>query len=201
MDRSKGTEMSDQAGARYDGAGYPEPPAVGDEASTLLGSLERQRATFAWKCADLDRVGLRATLPPSTVSLGGLLKHLAYMEDINFTRDLAGRDVPEPWRSVDPEAEDWEWWSAAEDDPAELHALWSAAVARSRSAVAEALTARGMDGTSTTASGKAQSLRRLLVDMVEEYARHTGQADLLRESVDGRVGEDPPGAPYPYRVT
>ena len=186
-----------------DGApGYPEPPAVGDEASTLLGSLERQRATFAWKCADLDEAGLRATLPPSTVSLGGLLKHLAYMEDLNFTRDLVGRDLPEPWRSANRDADqDWEWRSAADDRPEELHALWGEAVDRSRSAVADALAERGMDGLSTTASGKAQSLRRLVVDMVEEYARHTGQADLLRESVDGRVGEDPPGTPYPYRVT
>ena len=77
-----------------DRPGYPEPPAVGDEASTLLGSLERQRVTLAWKCADLDEAGLRATLPPSTVTLGGLLKHLAYMEDVNFTRDRrrAGED-------------------------------------------------------------------------------------------------------------
>ena len=183
-------------------AGYPEPPAVGDEASTLLGSLERQRATFAWKCADLDEAGLRATLPPSTVTLGGLLKHLAYMEDVNFTRDLAGRDLHEPWRSADWEAdEDWEWHSAANDSPDELYALWAAAVARSRSAVADALVRRGMDGLSTTSSGKEQTLRRLHVDLVEEYARHTGQADLLRESVDGRVGEDPPGSPYPYAVT
>jgi hypothetical protein len=187
---------------RDDAPGYPEPPAVGDEASTLLGSLERQRATLAWKCADLGAAGLQATLPTSAVTLGGLLKHLAYMEDLNFTRDLAGRDLPEPWRSADRDAEeDWEWRSAADDGPDELRALWRAAVERSRSAVAGALTAGGMDGLSTTASGKSQSLRRLLVDMIEEYARHTGQADLLRESVDGRVGEDPPGTPYPYQVT
>jgi len=185
-----------------DRPGYPEPPAVGDEASTLLGSLERQRATLAWKCADLDEAGLRATLPPSAVTLGGLLKHLAYMEDVNFTRDLAGRELPEPWRSADWEAdEDWEWHSAADDSPEELHDLWEAAVARSRWAVRDALARRGMAGLSTTPSGTEQTLRRLLVDLVEEYARHTGQADLLRESVDGRVGEDPPGTPYPYVVT
>src|SRR4051794_18236420 len=65
-----------------DDQGYPEPPAVGDEASTLLGSLERQRETLAWKCADLDLAGLRATVGVSSVTLGGLLKHLAFMEDI-----------------------------------------------------------------------------------------------------------------------
>lgn len=183
-----------------DEQGYPEPPAVGGEAPTLLGSLERQRATLAWKCADLDAAGLRASIGASSVTLGGLLKHLAYMEDINFTRDLAGRDLPPPWNGVDWNTDrGWEWRSAAQDPPEQLYALWRDAVARSRSAVTDAL-AGGLDGVSYTASGKGQSLRRLLVDMIEEYARHTGHADLIREWVDGRVGEDPPGKPYPYAV-
>lgn len=180
--------------------GFPEPPFIGDEPATLLGSLERQRATLAWKCADLDTAGLRASLHPSSVTLGGLLKHLAYMEDINFSRDLAGRDLPAPWNGVDWSTDKgWEWRTASENTPEELYALWDAAVARSRSAVADALARGGMDGLSRT-GGKTQRLRRLLVDMIEEYARHTGQADLIRESVDGRVGEDPPGMPYPYEV-
>ncbi len=179
---------------------YPEPPAVGGEADTLLGSLERQRATLSWKCADLDGAGLSAALPPSTVTLGGLLKHLAYMEDINFTRDLAGLDLPAPWAQARSGVRDWEWSSAGDDSPSELRRLWSEAVERSRSAVAETLTAGGVDSQFTTAGGRPCTLRRLLVDMIEEYARHTGQADLIRESVDGRVGEDPPGRPYPYSV-
>jgi hypothetical protein len=184
-----------------DEPGYPEPPAVGSEAEMLLGSLERQRATLAWKCADLDAAGLRMGVGASSVTLGGLLKHLAFMEDINFSRDLAGRDLPPPWNGVDWRTEaGWEWRSAAEDSPDQLYALWRDAVARSRSAVAEALADGGLDGLSYSPSGKAQSLRRLLVDMIEEYARHTGHADLIRESVDGRVGEDPPGKPYPYRT-
>ena len=81
--------------------GYPEPPAAGDEAETLLGSLERQRVTFAWKAEGLGAEGLRATLPPSSVILGGLLKHLAFMEDLNFTRDLAGLQLGQPWTAVD----------------------------------------------------------------------------------------------------
>jgi uncharacterized damage-inducible protein DinB len=180
--------------------GYPEPPAVGSEAATLVGSLERQRATLAWKCADLDAAGLRARLGPSAVTLGGLLKHLAYMEDINFSRDLGGGDLPAPWNAVDWSTDaGWEWRSASENTPDELYALWEDAVARSRSAVMDSLAHDGMDGLSRTPSGRAQTLRRLLVDMIEEYARHTGQADLIRESVDGRVGEDPPGKPYPYQ--
>jgi len=95
---------------------------------------------------------------------------------------------------------------AGEDTPEQLSALWEGAVDRSRSAVTEALDAGGLDGLlSNTPSGRPRSLRRLLVDMIEvdmieEYARHTGHADLIRESVDGRVGEDPPGRPYPYQI-
>jgi hypothetical protein len=111
--------------------GYPEPPAVGDEVATMLGSLERQRATLAWKCADLDATGLQASVGASSVTLGGLLKHLAYMEDINFSRDLAGRELPAPWNGVDWEAdENWEWHSARDDGPADLYTLWADAVAR-----------------------------------------------------------------------
>lgn len=81
-----------------------------------------------------------------------------------------------------------------------LNALWHDAVARSRSAVAAALARGGMAGLSRTPAGAEFALRRLLVDMIEEYARHTGHADLLRESIDGRTGEDPPGPPHPYRL-
>lgn len=180
--------------------GYPEPPPVGGEADTLLGSLERQRATFAWKCADLDSQGLRRTAGASLMTLGGLLKHLAYMEDLNFTRELAGRELPVPWSEVNWQTDSgWEWRSAATDSPAVLYALWESAVTRSRSAIAAAVDDGGLDAVRHPAGGSPQSLRRLLVDMIEEYARHTGHADLIREAVDGRVGEDPPGSPYPYR--
>jgi hypothetical protein len=68
-------------------------------------------------------------------------------------------------------------------------------------AVSDALAGGGMDGLFHTPGGSAFTLRRLLADMIEEDARHTGQADLIRESVDGRVGEDPPGKPHPYRLS
>lgn len=182
-----------------DEAGYPEPPAVGSEADTLVGSLERQRATLAWKCAGLDADGLRASVGVSLVTLGGLLKHLAFMEDINFTRDLSGRPLPSPWTEIDPGIDgDRAWSSAAADSPGELYTLWADAVTRSRRAVSAALTAGGLDLVYQAPDGNDVSLRRLLVDMIEEYARHTGQADLIREAVDGRVGEDPPGRPYSY---
>jgi len=175
----------------------PEPPLAGDETATLLGSLERERAIFAWKCGGLDATGLRARLAPSSMTLGGLLKHLALVEDEYFSRKLLGRDLGPPWDTVDWDADpDWEWHSAGQDSPGQLYALWRDAVARSRSAVTEALADGGLDRLATgitSSSGESPSLRRILIDLIEEYARHAGHADLLRESVDGLTGEDPPG--------
>ena len=181
--------------------GFPEPPAVGDEAATLVGSLERQRATFAWKCADLAGGELSARLSSSGLSLGRLLKHLAYMEDLNFTWGLAHAELPRPWADVDAAARSqWVFDSADQDSPESLHGWWHAAVGRSRAAVREALERGGPGATYRYGEGQVATVRRLLVDMIEEYARHTGQADLLREAVDGRVGEDPPGPAVPFTL-
>jgi hypothetical protein len=174
--------------------GRPEPPVAGDETATLLGSLERQRAILAWKCGGLDAAGLRATHPPSTITLGGLLKHLANVEDDYFSARLLGREPGPPWDAVDWDADpEWDWHSAAGDTADQLMALWQDAVARSRSAVTEALADGGLDRLARPwPDGRAPSLRRIMIDMIEEYARHAGHADLIRESVDGLVGEDPP---------
>jgi Protein of unknown function (DUF664) len=174
---------------------HAEPPLAGDETSTLLGSLERQRATLAWKCGGLDGDGMRATLAPSTITLGGLLKHLALVEADVFSIKLLGRSPGPPWDKVDWDADpDWDWRSAADDSPEQLMTLWQQAVARSRDLTAEALEDGGLDrrGAVTDSNGESPSLRRLLIDLIEEYARHVGHADLIRESVDGLVGEDPP---------
>jgi uncharacterized damage-inducible protein DinB len=174
----------------------PEPPVAGDETATLLGALDRQRFYLGWKCGGLDADGLRATLAPSAITLGGLLKHLALVEDDYFSRRLLGRDLGPPWDAVDWDADpDWEWHSAAQDTPEQLLTLWQGAVARSRSAVSEALASGGLEQPArfTWPDGRAPSLRRILIDLIEEYARHVGHADLIRESVDGLVGEDPPG--------
>jgi uncharacterized damage-inducible protein DinB len=183
-----------------DEQGRPEPPVAGDETATLLGSLERQRATLAWKCGGLDAAGLRATLAPSSMTLGGLLKHLALVEADYFSRRLLGRNPGPPWDTVDWDADpDWEWHSAAEDTPEQLLALWQDAVARSRSVVTEALARGGLEQLAryTNSRGESPSLRRILIDLIEEYARHVGHADLIRESVDGLVGEDPPRGQSP----
>jgi len=178
----------------FDGV-LTEPPSNGDEADTLVGSLERQRRTFAWKC-DADADGLRATVGASTLTLGGLLKHLALVETHYFSEKLWGRPMSAPFDGIDFDTDpEWEFRTAADDSPEELKKLWSDNVLASRELLAEALADDGLDFTwrSPWPDGVAPSLRRMLVDLVEEYARHTGHADLIRESVDGVVGEDPPG--------
>jgi uncharacterized damage-inducible protein DinB len=172
--------------------GRPEPPHAGDETATLLGFLDYQRATFAWKCTGVDAAGLTATVGVSTMTLGGMLKHLALVEEDWFSGWLRGRATPAPWDTVDWDADrDWEWHTAAQDSPEQLMALWQDAVARSRSAVTEALAEGGLDQLArrTWRDGGAPSMRWIVVHMIEEYARHNGHADLIRESVDGETGE------------
>jgi uncharacterized damage-inducible protein DinB len=172
--------------------GRPEPLPAADEVATLLGFLDYQRATLGWKCAGVDAAGLTATVGASTMTLGGLLKHMAYVESDWFSRALYGRDRVPPWDTVDWKADpDWEWHSAAEDTPEQLFALWEGAAANSRVLVADALPDGGLDRLAARKwpDGTAVNLRWILVHMIEEYARHNGHADLLRESVDGSTGE------------
>jgi uncharacterized damage-inducible protein DinB len=175
-----------------DEQGRPEPPLAAGEAGTLLGFLEFQRATLEWKCAGLDATGLRATTAASSMTLGGILKHISYVEDYWFSRSLHGQEAAPPWNTVDWKATpDWDWESAGADSTAQLHALWHDTMDRSRALVAAALAAGGLDQLAkrTWPDGRAPSLRWILCHMIEEYARHNGHADLLRESVDGETGE------------
>ncbi len=179
----------------YSADTWPEPPLAGTEAEAVLGALERQRATLEWKCSGLDAAGLGATSGSSSLTLGGLLKHLAHVEDSHFARLWLDVPAGEPWASVDWEGDpDWAHRTAGDHTPDELLALWRDSVARSRAIVAEALAEGGLDqlGRYVTRGGERPNLRRILLDLIEEYARHAGHADLIRESVDGLVGEDPP---------
>ena len=172
-----------------------EPPLAGTEVEHLLGALDRLRATFRWKAGGLDSDGLQTRIGAATLTLGGLLKHLALVEDHNTTVKLSGEPLGPPWDpTVWDDDPDWEFTSAAQDSPDELYALWDAAVERSRARVEVALGNGGVDQLihASDDEGNHASLRRLLCDLIEEYGRHTGQADLLREAVDGLVGEDPP---------
>jgi len=175
-----------------DDQGRPEPPITGDEVATLVGFLDYQRATLAWKCAGLDAAGLRTKIAASSMTLGGILKHMAGVEDSWFSRWLHGREPAPPWDAVDWKADrDWDWNSAADDTPEQLHALWQDAVARSRSLINEAVANGGLDQLAkrTWPTGESPSLRWILTHMIEEYARHNGHADLLREAIDGETGE------------
>ena len=173
-----------------------EPPLAGSEEEHLRGALDRLRATFRWKADGLDASGLQARIGASSLTLGGLLKHLAVVEDVTFTDKLSGEPIGEPWESSWRGGPDWPFTSAAEDTPRELYALWEGAVERSRARLDAALDdgVGGLDQLVHVSSedGRHASLRRLVCDLIEEYGRHTGHADLLREAVDGRAGEDPP---------
>jgi hypothetical protein len=180
-----------------------EPPLAGTEAEHLVGALDRLRATFRWKADGLDADGLQARIATSSLTLGGLLKHLALVEDHYFTTKLSGEAVGAPWDAVDWDADsDWEFTSAASDSPDELYALWDGAVERSRARLEKALADGGLDQLvhASDGAGHHASLRRLVCDLIEEYGRHTGHADLLREAMDGRVGEDPPDQWRPRTV-
>jgi hypothetical protein len=171
-----------------------EPPLAGTELEHLVGALERLRTTFRWKADGLDSAGLNTRVGASALTLGNLLKHLAVVEDFMFTDKLTGKSIGEPWESIWQGGLDWPFTSAADDTPAQLYAFWEDAVERSRTRLSEALARGGLDQLVDAADddGNHASLRRLVCDLIEEYGRHTGHADLLREAVDGRVGEDPP---------
>ena len=175
---------------------YPwEPPLAGSETEHLVGALDRLRTTFRWKADDLDAAGLQTRVGASSLTLGGLLKHLAAAEDYHFTTKLRGEPIGAPWDTTGWDgSDDWDFTSAADDTPDELYALWDGAVERSRARLDGALADGGLDQLvhASAADGRHASLRRLVCDLIEEYGRHTGHADLLREAVDGLVGEDPP---------
>ena len=177
------------ADVERDEYGRPEAPLAGSEVETLLGFLDHQRATLAWKCADLDDDQLRRPLHPTSMTLAGMLKHLTRVED-NWFSDVVGEGQPlEPWASM-PWGAEWE--NHAADAGVELRRSWEARVEASRRVVSAQLETgpRALDATHPAWGGQGRpSLRWVLVHMIEEYARHNGHADLLRESIDGQTGE------------
>ena len=169
--------------------GRPEMPIAGSEAETLLGFLDYQRATLEWKCRGLGDAQLRSTLPPTAITLAGLLKHLARVEDYWFSEVVAEQPTLEPWAGMPWAAE---WQNHEEHTGDELRRLWSERVAASRRVVATELEAgeAGLSATHPAWDGQGRpSLRWVLTHMIEEYARHNGHADLLRQSIDGETGD------------
>jgi uncharacterized damage-inducible protein DinB len=166
-----------------------DPPATGSELEQITGFLDFLRATVLWKAEGLDAEQFRRSLPPSSLTLGGLLHHLALVEESWFEERFSGLPTREPWSGVDWKADpDWEFRTAADHDPDELRQRYRDACERSRAVVARA---DGLDQLSVRAwpDGTHWNLRWMLLHMIEETARHAGHADLLRESIDGAVGE------------
>ena len=175
-----------------DRARMETPPQAG-ELEMLTAFLARQRELLAWKCGGVDPDGLQLKVAASAMTMGGLLKHMALVENYWFVQWMLDERPGTPWEDVDWKADrDWDWTSAADDSPEELFALWRAAVARS-----DQIAAQAADGLDTVArksppdGWQAPTLRWVLLHLIEEYARHVGHADLMREAYDGEVGEDP----------
>jgi uncharacterized damage-inducible protein DinB len=165
-------------------AGGAEPEG---ERATLLDYLRRYRVTMEMKCADLDAAQLaRRSVPPSTMSLLGLVRHMADVERHWFREVMAQADAPALYWSDDVQDADW---LGAVADPAVVDDAWRAW--REEVAFAEKFLADSPDlgVTATMRDGTIVELRNVLVHMIEEYARHCGHADLLRERIDGRVGQ------------
>src|SRR3954464_16026204 len=168
-------------------------PTLGDERTTLVEALRCQRLTLEMKCSDLDAEAMaRRSIEPSTMSLLGLVRHLAEMERAGFRVMMAGQDVPRLYCSASDRDGDFD---GAVPDPqvvAEAWDAWRAEVDFAERFVAEApsLDITGDDPLNQHGSGGgSMSLREALVGVIEEYARHMGHADLLRERIDGRIGQ------------
>lgn len=168
-------------------------PHLGDERTTLTESLRKQRLTLELKCAGLDAEAMaRRAVEPSTLSLLGLVRHLAEVERATFRRLMAGDDAPRLYGSPsDPDGD----FDGAAADPALVAEAWDAWHAEVEFATRFVAAAPRLDATADDlanqhgSGGGAISLRELLVGTIEEYARHMGHADLLRERIDGRLGQ------------
>ncbi len=172
-----------------------DPPLAADEATMLRAWLDFHRDTLRWKASGLTQEQLAQPLAPSTMTLGGLVKHMALVESNWFEVVLVGEEkMMPPFDAVDWDADrDWDWHSAADDSPEELTAILDEAVRRSDAITDKALA--GPDGLDTASKRTSRredapfTLRWILLHMIEEYARHNGHADLIREAVDGQVGD------------
>ena len=161
-----------------------EPPGVADERTLLTGFLDYHRDTLAWKCSGLSEEQLKLrSAEPSSMSLLGMLRHLTEVERGWFNRGIAGEDTPPLY--YDDEDQDGDWNRLDAHSVTEVFEAWQAACARSR----EITAAHELDFEASRGDFTF-SLRWVLLHMIEEYARHNGHADLIRERIDGvAIGE------------
>ncbi|HLZ38451.1 MAG TPA: DinB family protein [Mycobacteriales bacterium] len=164
-----------------------KPDPCGPELRQLTRFLDYQRETVLQKTAGLTREQLARPLPPSSLTLAGLLNHLALVEDWWFRMRFLGLPPAEEWVHADWDSDpDWEFHTAVDLEPDELRRRYTDACARSRAVVDDI---GDLDRLSVVAPDVRQwDLRWVLLHMIEETARHAGHADLLREAVDGTVG-------------
>ena len=167
----------------------PEPPTRGQERETLVGFLRWQRETLALKCSGLSPEQLaRRSIEPSTMSLLGLLRHMADVERGWFRWFMAGEDAPDRFSTDDDPDAAFDGAAADPDVVAEAWDAWRAEITFADDLVARAPDLDVLGARSDPWRGR-MSLRWVLVHMIEEYARHNGHADLLRERIDGRLGQ------------
>lgn len=168
-------------------------PRLGDERTTLTEALRKQRLTLELKCAGLDADAMaRRSVEPSTMSLLGLVRHLAEVERSTFRCLMARQDAPRLYATDEDRDADFNGAVADPDVVAQAWKAWRAEVdfATHWVAAAPSLDVRAEDASNEHGSGGGQiSLREVLVGMIEEYARHLGHVDLLRERIDGRLGQ------------
>ena len=168
-----------------------EPPFVADERTTLEGWLEYHRATLEYKCSSLSAAQLaERSVPPSTLSLLGLVRHMAEVERNWFRRVFAGDEDAGPIYYSDDDP-DGDFDNVTADVVAEGFATWHDEIERARTIVgdADSLDARSVGRPRDDPRGGAVSLRWIITHMIEEYARHNGHADLLRQLIDGETGD------------
>jgi uncharacterized damage-inducible protein DinB len=161
-------------------------PRLGGERATLTEFLRSQRLTLELKCVGLDAGQMACrSVEPSTMSLLGMVRHMAEVERKWFRIGFADRAVSNRYQTLDDPDGDF---NGAVPDPAVVEEAWTAW--RGEVAFAdEFIDDHDFDFVGKDSQGEPVSLRELLVHMIEEYARHNGHADLLRERIDGRVGE------------
>jgi hypothetical protein len=193
MARTRRADMFTADGAPSDDDPRENGPSLGDERTTLVEALRCERLTLELKCAGLDAEAMaRRSVEPSTMSLLGLVRHLAEVERATFRKMMAGQDAPRLYISETDRDGDFDGAVADPQVVAQAWEAWRAEVDFATRFVAEApsLDITGDDPLNQHGSGGGQmSLREVLVGMITEYARHMGHVDLLRERIDGRIGQ------------
>ncbi|WP_372349904.1 DinB family protein [Streptomyces sp. KL116D] len=188
------TTTADASGPTRRGDVFPAPasesrfhtPATGDERRMLAAFLTAQRTTLELKCAGVEAELATRSVTPSTLSLLGLVRHLTDVERRWFRQVLAGQDAPALYSAPDDPDGDFD--GARDADPAAVAAAWSAWRAECAFADRFLAEAPDLDVEGTDSWRGTVSLRWVVIHMIEEYARHNGHADLLRERIDGAIG-------------